>query len=356
MTPDTKNVLFISMSDRANGAENVLVMAAKAINAPIIFLQKTKNTRFTFAPDQQPVYVTERSMLAGFWGLLKLIKAYRKDFIIISTHSYLSAYLGFLKRIGYIKSRLIFRECTSVFTRYSGLKRWSYQLAYRIGYPAANLIVCQTALMQNQFRKQISFIPAARVIVQENPIDIEQAIIKAEKPLHDDDTCSDFICAAGRLIPEKGFIVLINAFNCIKEQYPDLNLLLFGEGPEKKRLSAVIKEHNLQGRVFLKGWTDNPLPYFKKARVCVVSSIKEGFPNVLLEMMALNPSVVSTLCAGGIEAIPSIETTEVNNVAALMAAVRKALHKNGEPGKKLMHQYLCTRKPEAFIRSILSAL
>lgn len=356
MMTDNKNVLFISMSDRANGAENVLVMAAKAINAPIIFLQKTKSTRFSFAPDQQPLYVTEKSMLAGFLGLIKLIKAYRKDFVIISTHSYLNAYLGFLKRIGYIKSQLIFRECTSVFTRYSGLKRWSYQLAYRIGYPAANLIVCQTALMQNQFRKQITFIPAARVIVQENPVDIEQAIIKAAKPLPDTDTCSDFICAAGRLIPEKGFSVLINAFNCIKLQYPDLNLLLFGDGPEKKKLTELIKTHNLQGRVLLKGWTDNPLPYFKKARVCVVSSIKEGFPNVLLEMMALNPIVVSTLCAGGIEAIPYIEKIGVNDVDVMVAALKKALHKNGEPGKKPIQQYLSARKPEVFIGSILRAI
>ncbi|MDP9080746.1 MAG: glycosyltransferase [Bacteroidota bacterium] len=356
MTPNNKNVIFISMSDRANGAENVLVMAAKAINAPIIFLQKTKNTRFTFTPDQLPVYVTERSMLAGFLGLIKSIKPYRKDFIIISTHSYLNAYLGFLKRIGYLKSQLIFRECTSVFTRYTGLKRWSYRLAYRIGYPAANLIVCQTALMQTQFRKQITFIPAARVIVQENPVDIEQTLVKAEKPLHDTDTYSDFICAAGRLIPEKGFSVLINAFIYLKRQYPDLNLLLFGEGPEEKILTDLIKAHNLEGRVLLKGWTDNPMPYFKKARVCVVSSLKEGFPNVLLEMMALNPVVVSTLCAGGIAAIPCIETTEVNNVNTLVAALKKALHKNGEPGRNTIQQYLYSRKPEVFIRAILSAL
>jgi glycosyltransferase involved in cell wall biosynthesis len=210
--------------------------------------------------------------------------------------------------------------------------------------------------MQNQFRKQITFIPAARVIVQENPVDIEQAIIKAAKPLPDTDTCSDFICAAGRLIPEKGFSVLINAFNCIKLQYPDLNLLLFGDGPEKKKLSELIKTHNLQGRVLLKGWTDNPLPYFKKARVCVVSSIKEGFPNVLLEMMALNPIVVSTLCAGGIEAIPYIEKIGVNDVDVMVAALKKALHKNGEPGKKPIQQYLSTRNPEVFIGSILRAI
>ena len=350
------NVLFVSMSDIANGAENVLLMAARVVRAPIIFLQKVKNGGLKFSQNQRLTYVTNKSMLAGFLGLAKSLKSYRKGFIIISTHPYLSAYLGFLKRIGYLKSQLIVRECTSVFTRYSGFKRWTYKIAYRLGYPGANLIVCQTALMRTQFLKHVNFIQAQKVITQENPIDIEQAIIKANKPLNDIDTDSDFICAAGRLIPEKGFSVLIKAFSCIMKQYPYLNLLLFGEGPEKPLLIGLIKTHQLEGRVLLKGWSDNPLPYFKKARVCVVSSIKEGFPNVLLEMMALNPVVVSTLCAGGIETIPCIEKTEANNVDALVVALKKALHKDGEPEKKSIQQYLRNRKPEVFVRTILSAL
>ncbi|MDO3644415.1 glycosyltransferase [Mucilaginibacter sp. L3T2-6] len=356
MVADNKNVLFVSMSDVANGAENVLAMAARAINAPIIFLQKIKKNRLTFSANQQPVYITDKSMIAGFLGLIKSIKPYRRGFIIISTHSYLNAYLGFLKRIGYLKSQLIFRECTSVFKRYRGLKRLSYKIAYKIGYRAAGLIICQTALMRQQFLDEITFVQPERVIVKDNPIDLEKTLAKAERPLNDPDTFSDFICSAGRLIPEKGFDVLIRAFNGIKDQYPDLNLLLFGDGPQKEKLAALIKTYNLQGRILLKGWIDNPLPYFKKARACVVSSLKEGFPNVLLEMAAVNPVIVSTLCAGGIEAIPSIETAEVNDVNALTAAIKKALHKNAAPGKKLVDQYLSSRAPDMFISSILSAL
>lgn len=356
MIADNKNVLFVSMSDVANGAENVLAMAAKAINAPLIFLLKLKKNQLTFPADRQPVYITDKSMLAGFCGLIKSIGPYRKGFIIISTHSYLSAYLGFLKRIGYLKSHLIFRECTSVFKRYSGFKKWSYKVAYNMGYPAADLIVCQTALMRQQFLDEITFIRPARVIVQGNPIDLEKALIKAERPLDDPDAFSDFICSAGRLIPEKGFDVLIKAFDCIKDQYPGLNLLLFGDGPEKKKLTALIKAYHLQGRILLKGWVDNPLPYFKKARVCVVSSLKEGFPNVLLEMVAVNPLVVSTLCAGGIDAIPFIETIKIDDVKALAGAIKIALHKNAAPGGKLINQYLSSRTPDVFIRSVLNAL
>src|ERR1700754_1350569 len=151
MSEVKQNMVFISMSDEANGAENVLLMAATATGAPLLFLKKAKTGGLRIPAGQVSQYVSSKSMLMGFLGLIRLLKPYRKGFIIMSTHPYLNAYLGFLKRIGYLKSQLIVRECTSVFTRFTGLKKWSYQLAYRLGYPGVSLVVCQTALMRNQF-------------------------------------------------------------------------------------------------------------------------------------------------------------------------------------------------------------
>lgn len=356
MSAISQKVIFISMSDAANGAENVLLMASAAISAPVIFLKKVKTGGLSIPAGQVVKYVTTKSILAGFWGLINSLKPYRNGYVIMSTHSYLNAYLGFLKKIGYIKSQLIVRECTSVFTRYSGLKKWTYKLAYWLGYPAVNLIVCQTSLMRSQFLKHVTYIKAKKVIKQENPVNTEQILIKSESPLNDFDADDDFICAAGRLIPEKGFSVLITAFSCIEKQYPDLKLLLLGEGPERPFLTRLIESYGLSKRVILKGQIDNPMPYFKQARVCVVSSLKEGFPNVLLEMMTLNKAVVSTICAGGIESIPGILTTETNNVNGLAAAIKKALHKDVRSGEKSAQEYLQNRNPEVFIDSILKEL
>ena len=127
----------------------------------------------------------------------------------------------------------------------------------------------------------------------------------------------EFICAAGRLIPIKGFSLLINAFKPIVEKRKDLKLVILGEGPERDNLQKQIHQLGLEGSVILMGHVANPYVYFKYAKVCVVSSIEEGFPNTLLQMIALNTLVVSTLCAGGIAEIPSILKEGTGNIYAL---------------------------------------
>lgn len=348
-------LLFVSITNKANGAENILLQAARASNASLLFLKKVESGGLNIPIDQQVEYVSNGSILSGFSRLIKSLSPYRTDHIIFSTHPYLNAFLGFLKRIGYLKSKLIVRECSSVLTRYSGLKKLSYQIAYWLGYPGVNLVVCQTNSMRDSFVQHLPYIDKRRVIIQKNPIDIEQNLIKAEEALPAADATAEFICAAGRLIPEKGFDILIMAFDEIKASQPHLQLLIFGEGPEQASLQKLISELKLEGRVVLKGWIANPMPYFKHAKACVISSIKEGFPNVLLQMMILNPVVISTNCAGGIDEIPGIYLAEADNVNSLTTTVNTALSTNSNH-KDLIMQYVEDRTPEIFIKSILNAL
>lgn len=356
MQQDTKpNLLFVSITDQANGAENILLQAARASNANLLFLKKVNNGGLNVPGDLQAEYVSTGSVLSGFLRLIKNLRPYRADYIIFSTHPYLNAYLGFLKRIGYLKSKLIVRECSSVLTRYKGLKRWSYKVAYLFGYPGVNLVVCQTGSMRDSFLQHLPYIDKQKVIIQKNPIDIEENLIKGKAGLPAADINTEFICAAGRLIPEKGFDILITAFNEIKAERPNLHLFILGEGPEQASLEKLITELKLADRVILKGWTANPMPYFKHAKACVVSSIKEGFPNVLLQMMILNPIVISTNCAGGIDEIPGIYLAEADNINSLTTAINLALNTKRKH-KDLVMQYVQDRTPEIFIKSILNAL
>jgi glycosyltransferase involved in cell wall biosynthesis len=351
-----QNVLFVSMTNAANGAENVLFMAASAIGAPMMFAKKIESGGLDIPSEQTSYYASSNSMLVGFFKLIKLLKSYRKDFILISTHPYLNAYLGFLKRVGYIKSQLIVRECTSVFTRFTGLKKLSYKLAYYLGYPGVDLVVCQTSLMRCQFLQHINFIPSQKIIVQGNPINLKLINTKAKLLLNDPDATGDFICAAGRLIPEKGFSVLIHAFSRIEKEYPNLKLLILGEGGKRTELNRLIETLGLTHRVILKGRVNNPIPYFKRARICVLSSIKEGFPNVLLEMMAVNPSVVATLCAGGIEAIPGVLKVKPDSINELVIGIKKVLDESIGSSSSVIKQYLHKRTPPIFINSLLKSL
>lgn len=349
-------LLFISMTDQANGAENVWLMAAVASRSPIIFLKKTRHGSLIIPPGQRAIYLSDKSILLGALKLIFVLRSFQ-GVVAMSTHSFLNAWLGFLKRMHLFKGTVIVRECTSVFSRYSGLKRLRYKAAYQIGYKGVDMVVCQTHEMRAVFLQHVRLIRDSRVIVQPNPVDFTQVRDMALRPENDPDISDQpFICAAGRLIPEKGFHILIEAFSFIEQQYPHLKLLIFGDGPEKQSLNQLILFYELQDKIILKGWTPNPLPFFKRARVCVVSSVKEGFPNVLLQMMALNNCVVSTLCAGGIEDIPGILKAQVNNAYSLACELKVALSDGYYTEPRLTASYFKDRTPAKFVSAIIDRL
>ena len=93
------------------------------------------------------------------------------------------------------------------------------------------------------------------------------------------------IVAAGRLKEIKGFEELIEAF--AYAQLDGTRLLILGEGPLRPMLESKVQELNAADVVSLPGSVRNPMPYFKLAKGCILSSRIEGFPNVLLEMMVL---------------------------------------------------------------------
>jgi len=163
------------------------------------------------------------------------------------------------------------------------------------------------------------------------------------------------IVSAGRLIREKGFDILISAFAEIIKEIPSLNLMILGEGSERKKLEKLINELDIKDKVILKGHVKNVYPYFKLANVCVVSSIREGFPNVLLQMMSQNDKVVSTDCAGGILEIQGVFVVAPDNVKELVGGIKKALNYSSE-NRALFDKELQNRSIDSFIQKIESLL
>ncbi|PVR98801.1 hypothetical protein C4663_23105, partial [Salmonella enterica subsp. enterica serovar Give] len=107
------------------------------------------------------------------------------------------------------------------------------------------------------------------------------------------------IVALGRLVPQKGFDLLIDAFALVGPQLPEARLEIWGAGPEEARLRAQIARLGLADRVSLPGQTTHAADVLSSATVVALSSRVEGFPNVLLEAMALGRPVVALDCRYG---------------------------------------------------------
>jgi len=106
------------------------------------------------------------------------------------------------------------------------------------------------------------------------------------------------IVAAGRLDKEKGFHDLIDAMHIVLKKR-DVKLILLGDGPEKGNLKEQITNLNMENYIDMAGFVENPLKYFSKSDVFVLSSYAEGLPNVLVEAMMCKCSPVSTDCPTG---------------------------------------------------------
>ena len=76
-------------------------------------------------------------------------------------------------------------------------------------------------------------------------------------------------------------------------------LIILGEGEDRPKLEALVRELGLEEDVALPGFVDNPYKYLKRAAVFVLSSRWEGLPTVLIEALALGTPVVATDCPSG---------------------------------------------------------
>ncbi|MDP4088143.1 MAG: glycosyltransferase [Bacillota bacterium] len=109
------------------------------------------------------------------------------------------------------------------------------------------------------------------------------------------------ILGVGRLDKGKNFGLLIRAARLLKEEGLDFKVLILGEGDERQYLEKLIAEFKLEDSVQLKGFINNPYPYFKNATLFCMTSTAEGFPTVIAEAMVLGCPFVSTAVAGAEE-------------------------------------------------------
>lgn len=131
------------------------------------------------------------------------------------------------------------------------------------------------------------------------PIDIERIRELGSAPLPEGADESPYILGVGRLMPQKGFDILLQAYAEAMKQGLQHRLLIVGEGRERKRLETMIRELGLDDRVVLLGFQENPYAWMKHADLFVSSSRFEGFCRVLAEAQAIGTPVVSTDCPDG---------------------------------------------------------
>lgn len=144
--------------------------------------------------------------------------------------------------------------------------------------------------------------PLKQVRVIYNPVVTPEVLVKAEEPVDHPWFAPGeppVILGVGRLQALKDFPTLIRAFALVRQQMP-VRLMILGDGEERQNLEALISELGLTSDdVALPGFVSNPYAYMSKASVLAMSSLCEGFGNVIAEALACGTPVVTTDCPSG---------------------------------------------------------
>ena len=271
---------------------------------------------------------------------------------VYTSHLHTTSLIGLLIKLRIInKKHFIGRESTSIFRRFSGKQLFVFKSLYSIGYSSVDLLINQTEYMKEQLIEGLPWLEKkTNIQVIPNPINLKaiQNIQLSTEKVHP----REFIVSAGRLIPEKGYDILIEAFSEIAKEHPHLDLLILGEGHKRQELEEQIRILKLEDRIFLKGHVANVYDFFNQASLCVVASRVEGFPNVLLQMMSQNSKVVSTKCAGGIEDLKGVVCTEPGDIEDLKNKIKSEVIINKNSNNFLFQKELEERSLEKFFERI----
>lgn len=169
-----------------------------------------------------------------------------------------------------------------------------WETLVRIVYPGAAYVVSASKGTNDYF----SWLPSNKHTIIYNPVVNVKPSANQGDVLFDDRS-RQHILGMGRLVAQKGFHLLIEAFAKLADRHPNWDLVIIGDGEKRAELEAQATTLELRDRIFFFGSCPNPYPTVAACELFVLSSLFEGLPSVVIGAMACGVPVVSFDCQSG---------------------------------------------------------
>src|SRR3989344_5122232 len=242
-------------------------------------------------------------------ALFKLIVYFRKERpdIFVAAFPHINVLAMMAKVLSGVKAKVILTDhnhffglasnARSLYRRFFGMFILPHLM--RIFYPLSNVVICASEGVAESILDVVNIPDKVKVIYYPVAVDKIQDWSKesVDHPWFLDSKIP-VVLAAGRLINQKDFPTLLYAFKLVIGVKP-ARLVILGDGKDRKKLEKLIQKLGISENVALLGFQKNPFKYMKNASVFVLSSMHEGFGNVLVEAMACGTPVISTDCKSG---------------------------------------------------------
>lgn len=313
-------ILFLATIYEYGGLSNLIRMLLDNFDREgndIVFLVERLDAKhYPLRDDIKFINLDVKPAKGGFRKLIHIFKHLRRlrrivthenpDIIIGFGFSvnclYLFSFLWPLKN----RPKVIFGEYTEMLfikQKARTAKESVFNVFYRIGmfflYHRADAIVCVSRSLASHMEK-FFLMDKSRIKVIPSPVNIKEIQIRSQEEIGEDKGSLPWIGTISRLSAEKGVNYLIEAFSQLVKKV-DSRLIIVGDGKERGNLERMAGDLGIKDRINFLGWMQNPYSYLKKMDVFVLSSLWEGFPQVIIESMVCGVPVVATRSVGGIE-------------------------------------------------------
>ncbi|MCL4477634.1 MAG: glycosyltransferase [Deltaproteobacteria bacterium] len=188
---------------------------------------------------------------------------------------------------------------SKAYNRNGVLPRIKYLLHRSLNF--SNTIICNSNGIKSDLIKNFN-ISADKIKVIYNLYDIKTIKTLSQEPLdpeYNEIFKVSVVINVGNLFTPKAQWHLIRSFVKIKETIKDAKLVIIGQGNLEGYLKQLSKDTGFEKDIHFLGFQKNPFKFVSKAKIFVLSSLWEGFPNVLVEAMICGTPVISTDCRSG---------------------------------------------------------
>jgi len=253
----------------------------------------------SFIDQNSNIYFSIFKNILYYFKIRKYIKKHSPDVLLAAKNIPVSIILKIsLKN----KFKLIIRE--AVDPKHSSITQRSFFSRFLINnikgflYPKSDNIIAISEGVKQSLIKNFK-LDSSKIKTIYNPSSDEKILSLAQEEIGSDLLSGKpLIISVGRLTKQKDHITLLKAFNEIYSKI-DCNLYIVGEGSERDNLEKFIRNNNIEDRVKLLGYQNNPWKFMSKSELFILPSIWEGFGNVIVEAMLIGIPVISSDCPSG---------------------------------------------------------
>lgn len=296
-------VLFATASTTGGGAERMLFNIIHSLDNDHdarLFITSSETVPATYAEEVVSINANKQHAVSAFWQLIREIKDF-KPHHVFTTSSNVGYLLVLAKKLLRADFKVYIRCAVTPSEIYhTDLKSRLLHRLICLTYNSSDMIIAQTEFMRDDLIRSYKINPD-KVTTIRNIIDKDFVLGQSElfEPAELNSSNINII-GVGALYSVKGFDLLIDALVPVIQHNRNIHLFILGEERYESGyrvfLDNKINENGMEENIHLLGQKSNPYPYFKAADLFVMSSRKEGFPNVVLEALMLGAPVVASDC------------------------------------------------------------